>query len=485
MKKTKFGLAAGALALSSTLAWAAGLFPGFPIVGNSGYCASFVNGVCTQTIPAGPSGLTGSELIPADTGLPNGQSPQTVSIPTSLLSGGTNLLYGGDMDTNLGQRLSTVKGLASLAGITPTAAVMSADGWWVYSSGSTVTVTFASGAPQANPVLNTSKTLDIARTASSTPNGQICVGQTLDAVTAEPLIGNNAVFSFWEQNGTANSALNGAFTAQIAYSSGTSAATQATLGFAGQQGSKYALAGSGQAGGPTNYTVATPVISLGTGTVGASGVVTFTGATSGSQSRFAIAAPIPVDIPGTSTAVTDVSVQLCFLPTASAAGTTDNFQVQGLQLEAKPGTVTVLNPNGVILPSSFQRRTLSTEAAIEYSYWYFNYEAQVAGGKTTIASCTDVSVTVSNCLIKFPVPMRIVPALSFTDGFQIFTTTGYSAVNACSGLALSTSYATVSDNKGFLMNCTATTVPAAGTANNLTSLGSTGATGIISASALP
>ena len=299
MTKTKIGLGAvGALALSSVAAVAAGLFPGFPIVGNSGYCASFVNGVCVQTIPAGPSGLSGSELMPADTGLPNGQNPQTVLVPTSLLSGGTNLLYGGDFDTNVGQRLSTVKGVASLAGITPTAAVMTADGWWVYSSGSTVTVTTPSTAAQGNSTLNTAKMLDVARTTSTTPSGQICIGQTLDAITAEPLIGNNAVFSFWEQNGGANSAANGAFTAQINYSSGTSAATQATLGFAGQQGSKYALAGSGQAGGPTNYTVATPVISLGTGTVAATrGVVTFTGPASvtagGGSTRFAIAAPYP------------------------------------------------------------------------------------------------------------------------------------------------------------------------------------------------
>ena len=84
----------------------------------------------------------------------------------------------------------------------------------------------------------------------------------------------------------------------------------------------------------------------------------------------------------------------------------------------------------------------------------------------------------------FPVPMRIVPQVSYTSGFQVLTTTAYSAVNACT-LVTAASYAIVPSNTNAVVQCTATTVPAAGTANFLTTLGTSSATGIISASAYP
>lgn len=83
MKRAILGIIA-ALALTFG-AYAAGMFQGFPIVGRGSYCNSSVNGVCNQTIPAGPSVLTGNELIPADTGLPQGQSPQTVLVSMASL----------------------------------------------------------------------------------------------------------------------------------------------------------------------------------------------------------------------------------------------------------------------------------------------------------------------------------------------------------------------------------------------------------------
>lgn len=98
----------GALVVASTVALAAGLFPGFPIVGSATYCAgisgtgsgtgsstfpttpgaqfgqgqagqsgSFVSS-CNVNVPAGPTIITGNELIPADTNLAGGAQPQTV-----------------------------------------------------------------------------------------------------------------------------------------------------------------------------------------------------------------------------------------------------------------------------------------------------------------------------------------------------------------------------------------------------------------------
>ena len=143
--KRKVGLTALAVALSGGIAMAAGFFPNVPVVGGPAYCNSFVNGVCAGTTPAGAAAPTGSETIAADTGLAGGLTPQTQLMPTSTLGlpFGVNRLIGGDFNVNLAQRLSTTKGIASLAGITPTAAVLTADGWWEYSASGTTTTTIA------------------------------------------------------------------------------------------------------------------------------------------------------------------------------------------------------------------------------------------------------------------------------------------------------------------------------------------------------
>lgn len=70
-------------------------WPAVPIVDGASYCASTVNAVCVQTVPAGPS-LTGNETIPADTNLASGGQPQTVKIDISTLGGGT-LLYNAPL----------------------------------------------------------------------------------------------------------------------------------------------------------------------------------------------------------------------------------------------------------------------------------------------------------------------------------------------------------------------------------------------------
>lgn len=107
------GVAVGcaALAIASTALYAAGNYSTYPIVGGAAFCVSTVSGaggfntdgnvggsgatgqgqatsgsLCAQTVPAGPTILTGSELIPADTGLPGGASPQTVTVPMASLN---------------------------------------------------------------------------------------------------------------------------------------------------------------------------------------------------------------------------------------------------------------------------------------------------------------------------------------------------------------------------------------------------------------
>jgi len=80
----------GLLALVAVvgIAFGAGLWANFPIVGGASYSCGSVNGVSNCTVAAGPVRLTGSETIPADTNLASGQTPQTVLLTPAVLGAG-------------------------------------------------------------------------------------------------------------------------------------------------------------------------------------------------------------------------------------------------------------------------------------------------------------------------------------------------------------------------------------------------------------
>jgi hypothetical protein len=493
--------------------WAAGNWSTLPIVGSPSVCVSNVSGtggttapyliipgstqgttqgICGQVMPAGPIALTGSELIPADTGLALGAPPQTVVIPSGLLGPATNRLVGSNFDTNLAQRLNTTKGVAALATLSPTAAVITADRWWVIAPAAGVTATIDSTAATATvPGLSNTKALRIARTSSGAA-GIICVGQTLDKVAAAPLIGNNAIFSFYEESGaTAPLSL----TVNVDYfTAADTAGTQATLGFAGGNGSLAALGDVGLASaGPTNFTRAIAGVSPGTtGTVSA-GVATLPVAAASTWNRYAVYAPIPVNAPGTTTPVTGVSVSICWTPTATTAVTTDWIEIEDAQLEAASSAVTANLPAGIVSPKAYQNKFASVEQQDQYYYWYFNYENQSLLSPVANTSCISYNATTGLlCNWSFPVAMRITPAVKFTDGFQALSAAGpYTGVTALSSLAIYTNtLTTVANNTGFMLKGTgagniANGAVAVGTATILMSLGTASATGIVSASAEP
>lgn len=62
------------------------LYGNFPKVGGAAYCITYVNAVCQQTVPAGPTIVTGSETIAADTNLASGRMPQTVKMGLASLN---------------------------------------------------------------------------------------------------------------------------------------------------------------------------------------------------------------------------------------------------------------------------------------------------------------------------------------------------------------------------------------------------------------
>ena len=517
MTKTRLMAAVGALValLGVPMAWSAGLFPGLPVVGAVQWCGGYSGipsgtttpgvlptAICNVFVPAGPTALTGVELVPADTQLAVGAAPQSVGIPTSLLSltNFTNKLIGGDFTTNPNQVPSTTKGLATITNFTPTAAVITADRWWVVTASGRVSVSIDSTAATAVvPGLNNTKALRVARTTGSAA-GLMCTGQTLDAATSAAFIGNNAVFSFYESNGAGMSATGGNFTVNVDYTSAADAASsQATIGFAGTNGSLFALGDVGLlSAGPTNMTRAISGFSNGTTSTITAGVATITGSTT--WTRYGVYAAIPTNIPGTTTPVTSISVSVCFTPTATTAIATDYIELEGLQLEAKPGALgpntysaglvtapsaaTLALPNGVTAPSAFERRPLQVEAALAYQYWYYNFENQSA--LTSVASCSNIGTTSTGCHVQFPVVMRIAPTVKYTAGFQAFASTTASTLSACSALAAFTSpgITSVPGTNGVDVLCTAT-VGAAGSANQLMTLGTSSATGVISASAEP
>lgn len=96
----KIGLSVFALIATVGIAAAGGLYAQYPQVGNiqntnnppgpaySTTCESFGNNsVCNQFQPFGPTNVPPLAYFPADTGLPGGQNPQTVTVPVTMTGG--------------------------------------------------------------------------------------------------------------------------------------------------------------------------------------------------------------------------------------------------------------------------------------------------------------------------------------------------------------------------------------------------------------
>ncbi len=434
--------ALAALAASAIAVGAAGLYEGFPVTGGNSYCASYTTGVtgqvCASTVPAGPSGLSGNEVIAADNYFAGGASPQTTIIPSSMLGSlntKVNKLIGGDFSTgqNLWQRSTT-----PLTGASPTVATMTADRWWAISASNVVTVSKQTPAASAANYFGNFGFYSSMRVArpSGTPSGVTCTGQTLDQQIATELIGNNAIFSFYGYAPTTFSAANYNVTVTIAYFTATdAAATQAAIADAGGNSSTFALSASGQAGGITGYQAAVGGVSPGTvGTV-ASGVATIP--LSVTPTRYAVWAPIP-RTNAAGTAVTSVGVALCFTPTLTTTVATDYFDIAGTQLQAMPSVATPTLPNGVIAPTGFERRQESVEQANQLYYSYVIQESATA--LNIRALCADSTAnTAFNCPIAFPVPMRLAPNAKYVTGFEVCTTVACVAANTTTPCTLTTS----------------------------------------------
>lgn len=405
MKKNTPLLITLATIASIGAAMAAGNYSQYPIVGVPADtdCQSYGNGgVCSQYRPAGPNYITGNEIIPADTRLPNGQNPQTVDIPVSMLGAGnasnTNALIGGDFNTNLWQRGT------SFASQTPTTAAYTADRWFMYSSGNTVTVnrqTSSSGvslADQLNAVMRVVR-------PSGTDVTPICVGQVLPAKDAARFLGKNAIFSFYASAPTTLTSVNDSIDVTIAYVTATDSATPNTI------------TDSFAKGTTTGYTAVVTKANAGAaGTTVASGAANI-GLTA-TPTRYFVSGTIP-------TTATSVGVKICMTNVGTGAST-DYFEFGNAQLEAGAATSTSPAYLGVTAPSPFAKRPLAYETSLQQSYTYALIEAT---GLFYANPVTCVSTGNAQIPVAFPVQMRMAPTLTLTaGGFSIQTAAAVTAI---------------------------------------------------------
>lgn len=477
-------LAAGcaALVVASVYAYSAGYFPGFPIVGGSAYCTSFlmnpITGAATTTCNgpqtlAGPSTLTGTELIPANTELTQGQNPATVSIPSALLgslNAKINRLVGGDFGTNLWQR-----GTTPISATTATNATMTADRWWAYSSANTMTISKQTAAADSIPTLGFYASMRVNR-PSGTDVTEICVGQTMDKQAAAPLIGNNAVFSFYALAGAGFSPTGGLLTVKVAYfTAADAAAGQTAIKLAGTNSRTFALATT------TGYVNAVAAGSPGTTATVTSAVAAVPITTT--WTRYSVYAAIPT-VNTAGTAVTALGVSLCMTPAASTGTSTDWFEFTGAQVQAMPSTASQVLTAGVTAPSGFERRAPAEEQVLQQYYSYVINESATA--LNIQATCAGSTTSIANCLVTFPVPMRLAPVAVYTAGFEACASTACTSATVCTALTTSATQAWAVSNKQVVVDCASSAgTGAAGTAFFLYDIGTGSASGVMSFSAEP
>lgn len=460
-------LLGGAAMLIAALpvARSAGLWPTLPVVGGTSFCASTVTGtgnlggvtgtgqgttgsICGQTVPAGPA-YTGEELLLSDVGGANGGTPtQNAVIPSSILgsvNAKANRLRCGDFGTCLWQF-----GTTPLSAASPTTYQMSADGWFAISASNVMTITKQTPISSAADYLGASGLYSWMRVArpSGTPTGTSCVGQILDQKAASALIGNNGVFSFYGYAPTTFSATASQVQVSVAYYTAADSTTS------GVNTATFALSASGQAGGIAGYVAATAGTSLNTAGTLASGVETISLSTT--PTRYAVYAPIPVNN-ASGTPVIGVGVSICATPTATTSVTTDYFEIEGLQLQALPSTVTPALPAGVVSPTGFERIAPALEAEREYYY------ENPAGLGTEVATAFyQAGICKASGNANFPLtfnpPLRLIP----TTGTSTLTAGGYSIETAAAVTAIGTITVVGASTTGATLNSNAactTTLP--------------------------
>ena len=439
-------VAAGLLNAPSVIAQM-GLFFGYPILGQPSYCITNLNPAppnangngagqatqCVATAPAGPATFTGNELLIANTELGGGQNPQTIFIPSSVMTqrgegSERNMLVGADFLTNLWQR-----GTTPLSAATPNTPVMSADRWAVWAASSqVVTVTKDITAADVAPALGVNGIMKVTR-PSGTDTHSICVGQVLPQADTQRILGNEAVFSFYAEALAGYLQTGGTIIPTIAVYTNPDSSTPFTNTSTFMQGTTTGYTVLNPSTGVS--TLAVPVLS-GTGTPAVLPLTT-------SLARYSVAAYVPtqVSVSGTLTNVVGIGVTLCTGAYPASTGVaTDGFAFGNAQLEATSAgalgfqngaLVTAAQPNTI--PGGFSRRTPALESSAQLAYTSPGGLGQEVSTTFYMAGGCQASGN-ANFGVVFNPPLRITP----TSATSTLTAGGYSIKTAAAVTAIGT-----------------------------------------------
>lgn len=422
------------LIAGSAVAYAAGIFPGFP--------------TATTSVGNGGAGapLVGTETMPADvpSNFSAGVMPQTELLTPDVLSmyvpksSPRNLIIGGDYTVNPFQR-----GTSQASDITNTVTYGPDQTWLVAGSSGAADWSKQTGA--SDIIAGFGASLRVQRKASNTDTTAICVGHVFETQHSTPLQGKQVVYSFWALAGGNFSAASKLITATIASGTGSN---QSSANF--------------QSASWTNQASATLV-------AGQNAVFTATNGQfpiSTTWTRYTVGATIPVG-------ATQVGVKLCFTPVGTA-GTNDWFELIGEQFERAPpfavttngGVSTATGGYPVASPFEYMPADLTLERALRYLY-------VLNDGAATVRFATGeaISTTVGQYAIPFPEPMRVAPTTTVTTAasFANASSTG-TAVNCTTMAAIASSNTTTSGG----LSCTGAASLTAGNASELLGQATTG-----------
>lgn len=391
--------------------------------------------------------------------IPNGiPSAQNVYASAALLGnysptlGGNNpenILIGGDATTNLFQRGTTG------SSVTTTITYGGPDRW-AYWSGTSTAMTVSQDTTAADlPSSSFKAAFKMARTSGQTGVVQVCMMQEVETANAYTLQGQTAEIDFHAVAGANFSAASSNLVVVLITGTGTDeGVSKAAFNYNAGGG------GSSTWAGQINTALTVPISTV--------------------AARYTVAAPVPAT-------ATEVAVAICFTPVGTA-GTNDYVALSGIQLTRNSSLTTVAGTAGIVLTNdarakSFSRRSQALETVLQQRYYY-----QITESSTVIgvrATCGVSTSSVMNCMIPFPVTMRIAPTMSYATGFEASTTGASTAATACTSLATSTSLTgNAATNFNVLMTCASSAAfGSVGTVGYLWDVGTGSPSGAIKASA--
>ena len=351
-----------------------------------------------------------------------------------------NALIGGDATTNLWQRGTAGTGLSSA-----TATYTGSADRWAYFTGASTEFKVIRSSTAADLPAGYQYAFKFQRTASQTGVIQSCMIQIVESVNSYQFQGATAELDFHAYTGANFSAASANMTAYIITGTGT------------DEGLSSLVAGSwtGQA------TATTAVISL--------GAVSTAG-------RYAAIVNIPA-------ATTEIAVELCYKPVGTA-GANDYIAFAGVQLVRNPAnasfnntTVGYSSTTANLTLAAFERRSQAIETVLQQRYYYRITETTAV---TMRGMCVNLTSSIANCIVPFPVSMRTVPTMAYATGFAIALAAQTSMTN-CTANATSTTATSIVGTLSVLMSCA--TSAAGGALGTATTWGDGSGTGTISASA--